>query len=406
VFSPVDIEKNWLSNTMEEKKTELSVDDLVRVEKLQLLYHQSYPAIFISLLGCALLSAILWQVQKTEILITWIFILACTALIRAMLFMLYKKMKPEGVDVLAWEIPYLVTLLLSSITWGIGAVVIMPIDSQLYQVVIFCFLMGMAGGAISVYSANRIITLATVASLLVPMTGWFLLQGGPLPVGLAIGAVMFYVSAIRAGKVLSQTLDKSFMLTHELNEAKEAAEGLALKDELSGLNNRRAFYEKGKIFSEYCQRNGELLSVIIMDLDHFKKINDRFGHAAGDATIRQVGRVLQQVIRKSDLCARIGGEEFGIIMMTSVPDGAAQFAEKLRQMISGMPITFNDEQFAVSASFGVAVGSFDLELLISRADAAMYQAKEAGRNRVICDRYLDDEMKGKRYAKRQLSLIS
>jgi diguanylate cyclase len=391
---------------MEAKKTDIPVDDLVRAEKLQLLYHQSYPAIFVSLLSCALLSVILWQVQKMEILIIWIFILACTALVRSMLFMLYSRMKPKGEDILAWEMPYLVTLLLSSITWGIGAVFIMPIDSQLYQVVIYCFLIGMSGGAISVYSANRIMTLATIACLLLPMTGWFLLQGGQLSVGLAIGAIIFFLSAIRAGKVLSHTLDKSFMLSHELIEAKEAAEELALKDELSGLNNRRAFYEKGKIFSEYCQRNGELLSVIIMDLDHFKKINDKFGHAAGDATIRQVGRVLQQVIRKSDLCARIGGEEFGIIMMTSVADGAAQFAEKLRQMISGMPITFNDEQFAVSASFGVAVGSFDLDTLMRRADAAMYQAKETGRNRVICDRYIDEEMKGKRYAKRQLSLIS
>ena len=391
---------------MEVEKIDYPVDDLVRAEKLQLLYHQSYPAIFVSLLSCALLSVILWQVQKKEILIIWIFILACTALVRSMLFMLSNRMKPKGEDILAWEMPYLVTLLLSSITWGIGAVFIMPIDSQLYQVVIYCFLMGLSGGAISVYSANRTMTLATVACLLLPMTGWFLLQGGQLSVGLAIGAIMFYLSAIRAGKVLSHTLDKSFMLSHELIEAKEAAEELALKDELSGLNNRRAFYEKGKIFSEYCQRNGELLSVIIMDLDHFKKINDKFGHAAGDATIRQVGRVLQQVIRKSDLCARIGGEEFGIIMMTSVADGAAQFAEKLRQMISGMPITFNDEQFAVSASFGVAVGSFDLDTLMRRADAAMYQAKETGRNRVICDRYIDEEMKGKRYAKRQLSLIS
>ena len=78
---------------MEVKKTDFPVDDLVRAEKLQLLYHQSYPAIFVSLLSCALLSVILWQVQKKEILIIWIFILACTALVRSMLFMLYNRMK-------------------------------------------------------------------------------------------------------------------------------------------------------------------------------------------------------------------------------------------------------------------------------------------------------------------------
>ncbi|MEA1890440.1 MAG: GGDEF domain-containing protein [Pseudomonadota bacterium] len=379
---------------MEEKKTNSLLDDLVRAEKLQLLYHQSYPAIFASLLNSILLAAILWPVQRKEVLISWVFILACTAVVRIILFNSYNRIKPQGEDVLAWEKPYFLTLLLSSITWGIGAVYIMPIGSQLHQVVIYYFLMGMSGGAISVYSANRSMTLITIACLLLPVTGWFLIQGNLLPVGLAIGAVIFFVSAIRAGKILSLKLNQSFMLTHELKDAKETAEARALMDELSGLNNRRAFYDKGRLLVDYYQRHDAVLSVIVMDLDHFKKINDKFGHAAGDATIRQVGHILQQVIRKSDLCARIGGEEFGILLTTSVNDGAAQLAEKLRQMIAGTPIVFDGEDFSVSASFGVAVGNADLETLLKRADAALYKAKDAGRNRVISDGCVAEEMQG------------
>lgn len=390
---------------MEEKNTDLQLDDLVRVDNLQLLYHQSYPAIFASLISAALLSAVLWPVQQKEVLISWFIILAYTALVRLILFMLYNRVKPQGEDILAWEMPYFVTQLLSSISWGIGAVYIMPIDSQLHQVVIYYFLMGLSGGAIFVYSANRTMTLVTIASLLLPITGWFLIQGGLLSIGLVMGAVVFYIYTIRAGKILSLTLNKSFMLAHELNDAKEAAETLALKDELSGLNNRRAFYDKGKMLVDYCQRNNEVFSVIIIDIDHFKKINDKFGHAAGDATIIQVGSILLHVIRKSDLCARIGGEEFGILLKASASDTAVQLAEKLRQKIAATPIAFNGEDIAISASFGVADGNLDLDTLLKRADAALYKAKETGRNRVICDGCDAEEMQSRLYAKRLLSLI-
>lgn len=390
---------------MEEKNTDLQLDDLVRVDNLQLLYHQSYPAIFASLISAALLSAVLWPVQQKEVLISWFIILTYTAIVRLILFMLYNHVKPQGKDILAWEMPYFVTQLLSSISWGIGAVYIMPIDSQLHQVVIYYFLMGLSGGAIFVYSANRTMTLVTIASLLLPITGWFLVQGGLLPMGLVMGAVVFYIYTIRAGKILSLTLNKSFMLAHELNNAKEAAETLALKDELSGLNNRRAFYEKGKMLVDYCQRNNEVFSVIIIDIDHFKKINDKFGHAAGDATIIQVGSILLQVIRKSDLCARIGGEEFAILLKASASDAAVQLAEKLRQKIAETPIAFNGEDIAISASFGVADGNLDLDTLLKRADAALYKAKETGRNRVVCDECDAEEMQSRLYAKRLLSLI-
>ncbi|GBE07726.1 putative diguanylate cyclase YedQ [bacterium BMS3Bbin11] len=390
---------------MEEKNTDLQLDDLVRVDNLQLLYHQSYPAIFASLISAALLSAVLWPVQQKEVLISWFIILTYTAIVRLILFMLYNRVKPQGEDILSWEMPYFVTQLLSSTSWGIGAVYIMPIDSQLHQVVIYYFLMGLSGGAIFAYSANRTMTLVTIASLLLPITGWFLVQGGLLAMGLVMGAVVFYIYTIRAGKILSLTLNKSFMLAHELNNAKEAAETLALKDELSGLNNRRAFYEKGKMLVDYCQRNNEVFSVITIDIDHFKKINDKFGHAAGDATIIQVGSILLQVIPKSGLCARIGGEEFGILLKASASDAAVQLAEKLRQKIAATPIAFNGEDITISASFGVADGNLDLDTLLKRADAALYKAKETGRNRVICDECDTEEMQSRLNAKRLLSLI-
>jgi len=384
LFFSGDVLLNW-KKVLGEQKIDSRLDVLVRTEKLQILFDQSYPAIFVSLVSCALLALILWPVQQKEVLMTWVLLLVTSAILRFILFLLYNRMKPQGKDILIWERPYLITLLLSSMTWGIGALSIMPVDSQLHQLLIFFFLMGMSGSAISVYSANRPMTLVSIACLLLPITVWFIVQGNLLAIGVAVAAAIFSIAAMSTGEILSFTLNKSFKLAHELKSAKESAEKIAKIDELSGLNNRRAFYERGKIFVEYCQRNKEELSAIIFDIDHFKKINDKLGHAAGDAAIVQIGHLLQQTTRKSDLCARIGGEEFVILLKASVVDEAKLLAEKLRHIISKTPITYNNEDFLISASFGVAVGTSDIDTLLKRADTAMYKAKETGRNTVTCD---------------------
>jgi diguanylate cyclase (GGDEF)-like protein len=382
------------TETLKEQKRISHFDVLVKTEKLQILFDQSYPAILVSLVACALLSAILWPVQNNELLIPWILTLVATALVRFVLFMFYNRLQPQGELVLAWEWPYFVTLFMSSAAWGIGALYILPVDSQLHQLVIYFFLMGISGGAISVYSANRAMTVVSIAFVILPMTAWFIVQGTLLTVGIAISGILFSIAAMRTGKILSLTLNQSFTLAHELKSAKEHAERIANIDELSGLNNRRAFYENGKILVDYCLRNNEQLSVIIFDIDHFKQINDKLGHAAGDATIEHIGQILQSTIRKSDLCARIGGEEFAILLKPSVLDEAAQLAEILRQLINKTPISFQDEDFFISASFGVAVGISDLDSLLKRADSAMYKAKEEGRNTVICDNEMPSPMSG------------
>ena len=203
-----------------QNSTSVNLNQLVHGERLQLLYHQSFPAIFLSLFTGLLLTVILWPVQQKEILISWIVILAVSALIRTTLFLLYWRKAPQGEDILSWETPYFFTLSLSSIIWGIGAVFIIPANSELYQTVTYFFLMGMAGGALSVYSAHRAMTLVTIATVLLPITIWFLSQGKLYSVGMAVATILFFLSAIRAGKVLSSAMHQSFKLTHELKNEK------------------------------------------------------------------------------------------------------------------------------------------------------------------------------------------
>jgi diguanylate cyclase (GGDEF)-like protein len=139
------------------------------------------------------------------------------------------------------------------------------------------------------------------------------------------------------------------------------------------------------VLANNSQRNKDELAMIHMDIDNFKVINDKFGHAAGDEALRQVGHILLQRLRKSDVFARIGGEEFGMLLPLTSLQQAAQLAEDFRQVIADTTIVFENEKFMLTASFGVSGGTCDIDTLVRQADLAMYRSKEFGRNTVICD---------------------
>ena len=369
---------------LEEKNAPPDLDVLVQVDKLQLLYQQSSPAIYVSTFTAIILIARLWPVQDHTALLIWLTVLIITALSRIYLFIRYRHLAPQGQDVLAWEKPYVITLSLTALTWGVGSLFIMPVDSNVHQAIIYCVLIGFCGGAVSYYSAHRVMTLVTIAIILFPSTLWFLMSGDRLLVGLAVLALVFFLSAIRATKGISSAVHQNYLMTHQLEISKENAEKLARIDELTKLYNRRAFYENGKMLVSYCQRHNEIISVIIMDIDNFKNINDSFGHAAGDAVLEHISKLLRQKFRKSDVSARIGGEEFGILLPTANPEIAEKLAEELRQGIQELSVVFNEEVLKVTASIGVTSGDSDIDTLVKHADIAMYRAKESGRNSVVC----------------------
>jgi diguanylate cyclase (GGDEF)-like protein len=160
----------------------------------------------------------------------------------------------------------------------------------------------------------------------------------------------------------------------------------AVTDALTGLANRRQFYEVLGREYERSQRFGTPLSLILLDIDDFKNINDTRGHLAGDAVLHGVAATLAELIREIDMAARYGGEEFAILLPQTAQEGAAQLAERLRREIATRPIRFGpDEIEGITASFGVAAGPEDSMTqidLIASADAALYQAKRDGKNHV------------------------
>jgi two-component system cell cycle response regulator len=175
-------------------------------------------------------------------------------------------------------------------------------------------------------------------------------------------------------------------LEEQLKLAQQQMEILAMRDELTGLLNRRAIEEYAESEFNMTERKVRALSVILLDIDHFKNVNDRFGHKTGDYALQQVAKVLTSNLRNYDRVGRWGGEEFMLILPDTQLKDALAAAERVRIEISAMKISLEaGETFSIHISLGVACTTSQfssLTKLIDAADQAMYLAKEAGRNRV------------------------
>jgi diguanylate cyclase (GGDEF)-like protein len=160
---------------------------------------------------------------------------------------------------------------------------------------------------------------------------------------------------------------------------------LAQRDGLTGIANRQHFIAESDLAVEYCRKSGREVCVVLLDLDHFKTINDNHGHATGDLILKRVVAACSSQLRSVDLFGRLGGEEFGIVMPDCELADAMQRADALRAAIAALSQPGTEITFPVSASFGVATTStsgYELHQLIVDADEALYRAKNAGRDRV------------------------
>jgi len=157
----------------------------------------------------------------------------------------------------------------------------------------------------------------------------------------------------------------------------------ARTDALTGLANRRHFDEQLRRVAAETDRFGGTCSLILLDLDHFKEVNDRYGHEGGDAALKHVAQVLSEAVRTVDLCARYGGEEIVILLRQTSAQGAVELAERLRQTIESRPASSDGQRIPITASFGVASYPTPVpygDWLVLAADKALYEAKAAGRN--------------------------
>jgi diguanylate cyclase (GGDEF)-like protein len=197
---------------------------------------------------------------------------------------------------------------------------------------------------------------------------------------------MLTFHAAEIGLLVEATL-LALALAHWMRQHREArylAEQVARQDALTQLNNRRAFQEAAQPLVDTATRHDRPLSLAVMDIDHFKSINDRYGHKTGDEALVAVANMLKRMSRSSDVVARWGGEEFVLLLPETGLQQAVNHAERLRRAVSELRIPAGDGVLSMTASFGIAARSAEMSLeeLIHEADMQLYQAKQSGRDRV------------------------
>lgn len=186
---------------------------------------------------------------------------------------------------------------------------------------------------------------------------------------------------------LQEEVGKLHRIVVELEEKVYAQSGEARTDALTGVLNRRGYDESLDAEMRRARRRDTPLSIVLLDCDHFKEVNDTYGHIEGDGVLKTLAAVIQMHVREMDTVARYGGEEFAVILPETTVDGAFSLAEKLRQLIADTPFCFEGVSYRKTASFGVATYTPSQEVGLTpeqftkRVDDALYTAKREGRDR-------------------------
>jgi len=283
---------------------------------------------------------------------------------------------------------FFISVIVTALIWG-GTVAIITLlkneqDAQLLMTVCLC---GLTAGGVVAFIPNRLLSIAFNIAMLMPVIIVHLVTGSNVPLAAMIFLFSAYLS-LMAGRGTGEywdALENEYLLESKSQELAR----LSNTDVLTGLYNRRYFDEMLDAEWKRSGRNKSQLSVIIFDLDHFKIINDTYGHQTGDEYLKKTAAVLSSVFkRETDVVARFGGEEFIVLLPGSPAEHAFELAEKVRQGIESTSVGQEEWQSigtTISAGIRCCIPDFNVraDSIISNADQALYRAKQEGRNQVV-----------------------
>lgn len=274
--------------------------------------------------------------------------------------------------------------------WGLAnLVIVLSPDPFIHFLVITVQTAWALGGAVRL-NALPAAALGQVSLVIVPMFVVCLLSGDPFYQAFSVFVVLQWFACLSMIRFLQRQTLRLLRANEEKTALNRQLENLAVTDMLTAITNRRGFDVRLAQEWRRLRRERRPLSLLLLDVDHFKQFNDLYGHPAGDECLRLVAETIELAIRRpGDIAARWGGEEFAVILLDTDPEGAARVAETVRAAIEALAIPHGGcSSMRVTASIGVATviptPEISSRLLIGLADEALYQAKHQGRNRICC----------------------
>lgn len=368
---------------------------------MQAYFAGSYLTAMAAVIGAAVVASAYWSPALAWNLGMWLLGISLVAVLRVGSAAAYNRGMFPGCSTATWSrVAFGVPALMGSV-WGGGGVYLMGVGDDHQVLVLICLSIGAVMGSIS----NAVYWPAHVgffSPLMFFMAVGLIVHPRPESPFLVVGAALITVLMALQGRALGQRLTRALQLTQEneqlirylsertvdLEQANRTLAELSATDALTGLRNRRGWDIESRDRHRQTAVAGEPLGMLVIDIDHFKRYNDTHGHAAGDVCIRMVAGVLKANIRAgSDIAARVGGEEFGVIVPAVDHSTLLQIAERIRVQVEALHPQYPDElHHPITVSIGAALWSpplpEDLGVFFAVADAELYGAKAGGRNRV------------------------
>jgi diguanylate cyclase (GGDEF)-like protein len=272
----------------------------------------------------------------------------------------------------------------SSALWKTLVPLLMPAAPPVESLAMTLVTAGVAAGGLPLNAAVPRLYAAHLVLTQAPVAATFIALGWRTYIVLALMTVGFVFTLFSAGRAYGRNLRDVNLLAHRLDGANRELERLASHDTLTELWNRQRFESALDIELERVRRYGSTCALIMLDVDHFKQVNDQYGHAAGDRVLMDLGELLAQETRAPDQVARWGGEEFMILLPETGADGAFILAERIRRRVAETRV---DGPGHVTVSLGITTNSVNEErsVLLRRLDDALYEAKRIGRNCVCVE---------------------
>ncbi len=343
------------------------------------LYDHTLSAACINVVLAAVVAAGLWQALSAWALASWLALMATVSAVRIAQLTQYRR--SDNPDPGRWQAYYVATLLASGGVWGASIPVFGPSLAAHHEVLLVVAVAGMSAGALPVNGAILWIYCAYLICTLVPAIVVYLANGTHPQFVFGVMGLLYVAMLVMAAHHLSRRLQGTYELSARLEQANRELARQATHDPLTDLPNRARFESAVDTELERVARYGARCALVMIDIDHFKSINDTYGHATGDQILERVGATLNTEMRRADCAARWGGEEFIALLPETGLDSARHVAERIRCRVIRIGV---DDRNRISVSLGVAVceGSEARATLFQRLDRALYRAKQRGRNRV------------------------